>query len=190
MDAQAVKEFFDSVASEWDHMRATFYNAGVIDALAEHTALRPTTTTLVDVGTGTGFVAAGLASRARRVCGVDHSPAMLTVARENLDALEIDNVTLVEGALDDLPLADNSVDAAVANMVLHHAPEPTAMLTEMARVVRPGGWVAITDEIEHPYEWMRWEQADIWLGFTDADIATFFADAHLTEYGYASLGMQ
>ncbi len=50
--------------------------------------------------------------------------------------------------------------------------------------------MAITDEVEHPYEWMRTEQADIWLGFTEDQIAQFFADARLVEYGYASLGMQ
>jgi ubiquinone/menaquinone biosynthesis C-methylase UbiE len=64
------------------------------------------------------------------------------------------------------------------------------MLTEMARVTRPGGSVAITDEVEHSHEWMRTEQADNWLGFTDQQIAEFFAEARLVEYGYASVGMQ
>ena len=42
------------------------------------------------------------------------------------------------------------MDAAFANMVLHHAEDPDAMLREMARVVRPGGTVAIADEVAHP----------------------------------------
>lgn len=115
---------------------------------------------------------------------------MLAVAETNLAELGVGNATLAGGATDALPFADGNVDAAVANMVLHHAPEPVAMLAEMARVTRPGGWVAITDEIEHTYEWMRIEQADIWLGFSEADVAGFFADARLVEFGYASLGMQ
>lgn len=189
MNSAEVKDFFERVATDWDEMRATFYNEHVIDDLAERIALDPTKTA-VDVGTGTGFVAAGLASRARHVVGVDNSPAMLNTAKDNLAALNIGNASLVDGAVDALPLADDSADAAVANMVLHHAPDPAAMLREMARVVRPGGWLAITDEIEHPYEWMRVEQADIWLGFTESDVASFFADARLSEYGYASLGVQ
>ena len=50
--------------------------------------------------------------------------------------------------------------------------------------------VAITDEVEHAYEWMRTEQADLWLGFAEQDVADFFARSRLVEYGYASLGMQ
>jgi ubiquinone/menaquinone biosynthesis C-methylase UbiE len=189
MDSADVKAFFERVSVEWDEMRSSFYNEAVIDALAERAEVDGHTR-VVDVGTGTGFVAAGLAPRVRSVVGVDSSPAMLAVAADNLHALGLDNVTLVEGTVDALPLDDDSVDAAVANMVLHHAQDPTAMLTEMARVVRPGGMVAITDEVEHTYEWMRTEQADLWLGFAEQDVADFFARSRLVEYGYASLGMQ
>ena len=75
-------------------------------------------------------------------------------------------------------------------MVLHHAPDPARMLAEMTRVVRPGGTIAITDEVEHPYEWMRTKQADIWLGFTPAQVEGYFQQGRLAEYGYSSLGMQ
>jgi len=99
-------------------------------------------------------------------------------------------LTLANGDIDDLPLPDDSADVAVANMVLHHAPDPAAMLAEMARIVRPGGTIAITDEIEHHYEWMRTEQADMWLGFTPEQIRGYFEKTRLVECGYASLGMQ
>ena len=189
MDASSVKAFFDDVASDWDTMRLTYYDERVIEQLADRTGLDGTQT-VVDVGTGTGFVAAGLAPRARRVIALDNSPRMLAVAGENLNRLGVDNVELREADLATLPLADDSVDAAVANMVLHHAQDPAAMLAEMARVTRPGGWVGITDEVEHPYEWMRTEHADVWLGFTEAQIGGFFGDARLTHYGYGPLGMQ
>lgn len=189
MDSSDVRAFFEKVSTDWDEMRSSFYNEAVIDSLAEHSQA-DRYTTVVDVGTGTGFVAAGLAPAVEQVFGVDSSPAMLSVAGDNLRALGVDNAKLVQGDVSRIPLADESTDAAVANMVLHHAPEPSSMLSEMARVTRPGGWVAITDEIEHSYEWMRTEQADIWLGFTEVQVAGFFADARLVEYGSASLGMQ
>src|SRR4051812_22274745 len=173
MDSADVKAFFERVSVEWDEMRSSFYNEGVIDALAERAEVDGQSR-VVDVGTGTGFVAAGLAPRVRSVVGVDSSPAMLAVAADNLRALGLNNVTLTEGNVDALPLDDDSVDAAVANMVLHHAQDPTAMLTEMARVVRPGGVVAITDEGEHEYEWMRTEQADLWPGSPEAERPYFF----------------
>jgi len=53
---------------------------------------------------------------------------MLRVARENLDYLGVSNVELLIGDLVELPLANNSVDAAIANMELHHAVDPAAML--------------------------------------------------------------
>ena len=137
---------------------------------------------VADVGTGTGFVAAGIAPRVAKVIGIDISERILDVARQNLDELAIDNVDLREGDITALPLPDNSVDAAFANMVLHHAEDPAAMLAEMARVVRPCGVVAICDEVEHPWAWMREEHADIWLGFTPEQVHAFFAAAGLEPF--------
>ena len=82
------------------------------------------------------------------------------------------------------------MDAAFANMVLHHAEDPGAMLAEMARIVKPGGVVAIVDEVEHPFTWMREEHADVWLGFEKGQVEGFFREAGLTRYGYEPLGMQ
>jgi ArsR family transcriptional regulator len=117
------------------------------------------------------------------------SPAMLATAAENFRQLGVTNVELREADMGGLPVPNDSVDAAVANMVLHHAEDPAAMLREMARVTRPGGWVALTDEVEHPYEWMRTEHADVRLGFSEEQVEGFFGDARLTHYGYAPLGM-
>ncbi len=106
----------------------------------------------MDVGTGSGFVAAGLAPHAAHVIGLNNSPGMLDAARRNLDQFGITNVELAEADVHALPLPDDNADAAVANIVLHQAEEPAATLAEMARVTRPGGWVAVTTEVDHPYE--------------------------------------
>ena len=82
------------------------------------------------------------------------------------------------------------MDAAFANMVLHHAEDPAAMLAEMKRAVRPGGTVAICDEVEHPYEWMRVEHADVWLGFTADQITRWCSSVGLEELSLEALGMQ
>jgi hypothetical protein len=50
--------------------------------------------------------------------------------------------------------------------------------------------VAITDEVEHPYGWMREEHADVWLGFSEGQIEGFFRAADLTGFGYEPLEMQ
>ncbi len=184
-----VQEFFERVASDWDAMRLSYYDGRVIERMAEVSGADGTMT-VADVGTGTGFVAAGIAPRVGRVLAVDHSPAMLDVARKNLAELGISNVELLEGDVMALPLKDASVDAAFANMVLHHAEDPAAMLREMARVAKRGGVVAITDEVEHPFAWMREEHADLWLGFEKGRVEGFFREAGLENFGYESLGMQ
>ena len=184
-----VQEFFERVAGDWDQMRLSYYDGRVIEKMAGVSGADESMT-VADVGTGTGFVAAGIAPRVARVIAVDNSPAMLRVARENLGELGVPNVELIEGDVAALPLKDESVDAAFANMVLHHAEDPATMLAEMTRVVRPGGVVAIVDEVEHPYGWMREEHADVWLGFEKEQVEGFFREAGMTGHGYEALGMQ
>ena len=170
-------------------MRLAYYDERVIEKMVEISGLSEAAT-VADVGTGTGFVAAGVASRAGRVLAVDNSQAMLDVARANLGALGLTNVELIEGEVTALPLASDSVDAAFANMVMHLAEDPVAILEETARVVKPGGSVAVVDAVEHHYEWMHEEHADVWLGFGREQIEGFFGVAGLEELGYESLGMQ
>jgi ubiquinone/menaquinone biosynthesis C-methylase UbiE len=128
MDAAAIKAFFEDVASDWGH------DAPRVQRRARHRAARRPHPAhrrrdSVDVGTGTGFVAAGLAPHAERVLGFDNAAGMLDVARKNLDSLAITNVELAEA--DALPLPDDAADAAVANMVRHHAQDLAAMIAEM-----------------------------------------------------------
>lgn len=118
----------------------------------------------------------------------DETVVAALAGRCNLDGLGINNVTLAEAPADRLPLDDDAAGAAVANMVLHHAPDPAAMLTEMARVVRRGGAAAITDGVSHHHEWMRTEQADVWLGFDRDQLAEWFGGAGLVEFDHAPLG--
>jgi len=188
-DAQQITAFFDQVASDWDEMRLAYYDESVIECLAAAADVRAGMT-VADVGTGTGFVAAGLAGRVDRVIAIDASAGMLDAAAANLAQLGIANVELRQGDVAALDLPDDSVDAAFANMVLHHAEDPVAMLSEMARIVRPRGTVAICDEVEHPYTWMREEHADVWLGFTDDQIQEFFAAAGIERPSLEPLGKQ
>ena len=187
--AKDVQEFFERVAGDWDTMLLAYYDERVIEKMAEVAGIGEASE-VADVGTGTGFVAAGIAPRVEWVVGIDNSPAMLEVARKNLRALGASNVDLVVGEASLLPLEDGAVDAAFANMVLHHAEDPEQMLREMSRIVRPGGTVAITDEVAHPYAWMREEHADVWLGFEQGQVGRYFAAIGLEDYGYEPLGMQ
>ncbi len=186
MDNQ-VLEYFQRVATQWDTMRSSYYDETVIVKTLDHAPLSDTQTA-VDVGTGTGFMAAGLAPFARRVIGVDFSDAMLQVARENMAHVGLSNVEFRRGDLGHLPLDDAVADLVVANMALHHAPDPALALREMARVCKPGGHVVITDAVRHHFEWFKIELADVWLGFTPEEIEQWFSGAGLSAHRYELIG--
>jgi arsenite methyltransferase len=173
----AANTYFAQMAGRWDEIRAGYFTEHMRDA-AIAKATVPAGAVVADVGTGTGFVAAGLAPKAAKVYGFDASAAMLEVARRNLAAFS--NVEFRETPGDRLPLPDDALDGVFANMYLHHAPEPPAALKEMARVLKPGGVLCLTDLDTHDHTWQREQMADLWLGFERADIRRWLAEAGLT----------
>jgi ubiquinone/menaquinone biosynthesis C-methylase UbiE len=89
------------------------------------------------------------------------------------------NVEFRIGNVESMPLLDSSVDAVIGNMVLHHCPHPEIAISEMSRVLKPGGRIAISDLQEHSYEWLRKEHADLWLGFRMEDVAMMMKENRL-----------
>jgi len=170
------QQFFAQVAEQWDSLRATMYSDAVRDAAIAQAALRPEMI-VADVGAGTGFIAQGLAPLVAKVYALDNSPEMLDVARRNLSAFQNVEFRLADAAT--IPLPDASVDAAFANMYLHHAPDPAAAIREMARLLKPHGRLVITDSDKHEHAWLRQEHADLWLGFDRAQVREWFEAAGL-----------
>lgn len=173
---QAAEAYFDRVAGDWDAIRAGYFTEAVREAAIARAYLRPAMI-VADVGSGTGFMAAGLAPLAARVYALDGSPAMLEQARRNL--AQHDNVSfelMQDGAI---PLPDASVDAVFANMFLHHCTDPLAAIREMARILRPGGRLVISDMDAHDQTWMLEEMADVWAGFERSQVAAWLREAGL-----------
>ncbi len=178
MSTSPSNPYFAEVAEQWDGVRAGYFTEHLRDAAIARANLPPDAV-VADVGTGTGFVALGLAPKAARVMGFDASPEMLVVARRNLAAF--DNVELREAVGDQLPVPDGMFDGVFANMYLHHAPNPPAAIAEMVRILKPDGVLCITDLDTHDHEWQREQMADLWLGFERDDIRRWFAEAGLAE---------
>lgn len=170
------QSYFSQIAESWDGLRAAMFSDEV-RAIAIERAGLPSEGIAVDLGSGTGFLSLGLASRTATVHTVDSSPEMQAIARKNLAEFSNIQYHLTSGPL--IPLPEASVDAVLANMYLHHIPEPALALAEIARVLRPGGRVVITDLDEHPYTWLRDEQEDIWLGFQREQVRAWMEAAEL-----------
>lgn len=139
---------------------------------------------VADLGTGNGRMLPGLRAKATQVIAVDASPVLLEQARRRVETEQLDAVDLRLGDLEHLPLINGEVDTVVANMVLHHVPEPARAMHEIHRVLRPGGTVLLGDFLPHDQEWMRERMADQWLGFAPPEIthwleAAGFEDVHL-----------
>lgn len=98
---------------------------------------------VLDVATGTGAVAVLLARRGHRVVALDLTEAMLAQAARRLESLGLqDRVHLVRADAQKLPFADAAFDALTFTFLLRYVADPRAVLRELGRVVRPGGWMA------------------------------------------------
>jgi ubiquinone/menaquinone biosynthesis C-methylase UbiE len=171
------REYFDQVADKWDEMRQQFFGEGVRRTAIAAAGIAPGTV-VVDVGIGTGFLAEAALDAGARVIGIDLSEGMLQQVSSRLAGRAFER-RLSEPT--SLPLEPAEADAVIANMFLHHAEDPPGTIRAMARALKPGGRLVITDADTHEHEWLRTEQHDRWLGFDRLDIARWFEDAGLQQ---------
>jgi 2-polyprenyl-3-methyl-5-hydroxy-6-metoxy-1,4-benzoquinol methylase/DNA-binding transcriptional ArsR family regulator len=159
--------------------------AGPVEALIDARLGGTQRARALEIGPGEGAFLPILAQRFTQVTGVDNSSEMLALATAAVRRQGLENVTLARGEAGaiaelkhDAELADR-FDLVVANMVLHHLPNPADIFPDVAALLAPGGRFLVSELSSHDQNWVRPNCGDLWLGFGADELITWAQEAGL-----------
>ncbi len=153
--------------------------------------------TVVDLGCGGGldiFLAAAKVGQTGRAVGIDMTPEMIELARRNAahanNRRPFPNVEFHLAKIDKLPLPDNSVDCVISNCVINLASDKPAVFREIARVLKPGGRLAISDiALKQPLPREIGEDVLAYVGCISGAILTEDYERGLQEAGFSNVAV-
>ncbi|MDG2286576.1 MAG: metalloregulator ArsR/SmtB family transcription factor [Alphaproteobacteria bacterium] len=168
--ARRAEDYFNRNAGSWEDLRGLYIDDEQIDTTLKDVIERHPVIELLDIGTGTGRVLSLVGRHARVAIGIDNSRDMLDIARANLDRDGLRNCQVRHADMYRLPFTSDRFDLVTANMLVRYADDPSAVLAEGMRVLRPGGRMIIVDFAPHGLAELRDEHAHRWLGFSEAEM--------------------
>ena len=150
--------------------------------------------TVIDLGSGAGndvFIARKFTGEKGKVIGIDFTEAMIAKARSNAEKLGLHNVEFRQGDIDDMPVTANCADVIVSNCVLNLVPNKHKVISEIYRVLKPGGHFSISDivlEGELPQKWR--EVAELYAGCVTGAIQKKEYLDTIKEAGFTNITLQ
>jgi arsenite methyltransferase len=150
--------------------------------------------TVIDLGSGAGndaFIARRFTGDKGKVLGVDFTEAMVKKARANAEKLGLNNVEFRLGDIDDMPVTSNYADVIVSNCVLNLVPNKHKVISEIFRVLKPGGHFSISDivlEGELPVKWK--EVAELYAGCVSGAIQKQVYLEIIEQAGFKNITLQ
>lgn len=173
---QAAAQYFARNAGDWERIRALHLPEADVDAAILAEAGAGPFELMVDVGVGQGRMIQLFADRVRRAEGFDTSWQMLAVARAALDELKA-KAGVRHGDAYAPPIEAGAADLVTIHQVLHFLADPARALATSAQLLRRGGRLLIVDFAPHDLEFLREQHAHRRLGFAEAEIAAWCAQA-------------
>ena len=150
--------------------------------------------TVLDLGSGGGIdviLSAKRVGLTGKAYGLDLTDEMLTLARENQKKAGVENVEFLKGAIENIPLPDNSVDVIISNCVINLSGDKDRVLAEAFRVLKPGGRLAISDVVvrgEVPAGLRK--SMELWVGCIAGALEENEYREKLARAGFASVGVE
>jgi len=150
--------------------------------------------TVIDLGSGAGndvFIARKFTGEKGKVIGIDFTEAMIAKARANAEKLGLQNVEFRQGDIEDMPVTANYADVIVSNCVLNLVPNKHKVISEIFRVLKPGGHFSISDIVlqgELPGKWR--EIAALYAGCVSGAIQKEEYLGIIKEAGFADITLQ
>lgn len=132
---------------------------------------------IADLGAGEGTFSQLLARRAKKVIAVDNSEKMVAYGAELARKHGVANLEYRLGDIEEVPIRSGTVDLTFFSQALHHAQHPDRAVAEAFRILKPGGRIVVLDLLRHNHQEARELYADVWLGFTEAEVFRFLTDA-------------